>query len=332
MNFSAAVRRLAYVFVIASFAASLTSCSNPLPVVKTTEAQRVAQAFTQLSVGAKLKDGLPPIKLTPKLATRTSLPNGGNVSLWVASNMSRPALGRCYYLEFTSNKSRATSGQSSCGGATEQISLNRFGSVVLGDVGSWPATRVLVAITGNYVDLPVTKSYFLVPSAYTSGTSEKFRVTLLDAVRMPFAAISDLSAPGSGSPPATPGATAIQQLKRVLSPCTPVSSWPVRAISEGVRPAVVAYYEKKGLLPIRIYKNSENVLNLEDQSLGWHWCNTGDGIIGGYQGQVPLNATAAVMVYVYHAPYLVVNASEHFLTVAKIPGKGWQVVGENTAP
>jgi hypothetical protein len=296
MSVSAKVRLSTRVLIAACVVTALASCAKTMPIVTPTEGQRVAQAFTQLSAGAQLKDGLPPAKLTPRLAARTSLPNGGEASLWVATNLSQRALGHCYFLEITSDKSKATSGTSNCDGPPEEVTLNRFGSIVLGSVGSWPATRVLVGHTGVYVELPVTESYFLVPSAYTGGTSEKFKVTLLDAVRTPFAVVSDLSAPGSGTPPATPGATAIQQLKRVLAPCTAVRNWPVRKISDGVRPAVAAYYEKKHLLPISIYKNSENILNLEDQSLGWHWCNTGDGIIGGYQGQVPLNATSAVMI------------------------------------
>jgi hypothetical protein len=296
MSVSAQVRLSTHILIAACVVAALASCTKTMPTANPTEGQRVAQAFTQNSTGAQVKDGLPPVKLTPRLAARTPIPNGGEASLWVATKLSQRALGHCYFLEFTSNKSKATSGASNCDGPPEAVTLKRFGSIVVGSVGSWPANRVLVGHPGGYVELPVTESYFLLPSAYTGGTSEKFKVTLLDTVRTPFAVVSDLSAPGTGAPPAILGATAIQQLRRVLAPCTAVSSWPVRTISEGVRPTVVAYYETKHLLPISIYKNSENVLNLEDQSLGWHWCNTGDGIIGGYQGQVPLDATSAVMI------------------------------------
>ena len=326
-------RRSAFFLAATVTLAMLSSCSKPVQIATTTEAERVAAAFDVLSKGAQLKDGLPPMKLNPKLAARTLLPDGAKVALWVASAPTRPALNRCVYLDFSSSKSKSTTGTSSCGGPTEEISLNRQGPLVFGSVGSWPATRVLVATPRSFVDLPVTQSYFLVPSSLAVNPSDKFRITLLDAVREPFAVVDDLSAPGSGAPPVSAGLTASQQLKSVLSPCPAVSDRRSQAIPKSVFVAAYNYYEAKHLLPVSIYHSREDLLTLSEQSLGWHSCNSGDGIIGGYRGEVPLNATQAVMILVKHAPYKDgAGGTENFLTIAMIPGKGWQVVGENTSP
>jgi hypothetical protein len=326
-------RRSVYFLVAAVTLAMLSSCSKPVPIATTTEAERVAAAFDVLSKGAQLKDGLPPMKLNPKLAARSLLPDGAKVALWVASAPARPALSRCFYLDFSSSKSKSTTGTSSCGGPTEQISLNRLGSLVIGDIGSWPATRVLVAIPGSFVDLPVTESYFLVPSSLAGNPSDNFRVTLLDAIRDPFAVVDNLSAPGSGAPAVRAGLTASQQLKSVLSPCPAASDRKSQAMPKNVFAAAYNYYRAKHLLPVSIDHNRADLLTLNEQSLGLHSCNSGGGVIGGYQGEVPLNATQAVMVFVKHAPYKDgTGATANFLTVAMIPGKGWQVVGENTGP
>jgi hypothetical protein len=255
--------------------------------------------------------------------------------MWVSGNVSQMLTSHGYYLDFTSNKSKGTSGMSSWGSITAQeVSLDRaMGSVVLGIVGhGWGVRSVRVLVHGSSVDLPVTEGYFLVPGDLTADISEKFTITLLDDWGKPFGAVNDLLASGTGAPTVT--TAAIPKPDSAIPDCmaSAVRNWPVQAVFEGVRAAALAYYKAKNLLPIRIYKDSKNVLNLVQQRAGFHWCNSGDGIIGGYEGQVPANAIAAVMVYVHHAPYLVVNASEHFLTMAMIPGKGWQVVGENTSP
>jgi hypothetical protein len=327
------IRRSTYILLAIVALATLSSCSKPAPIAITTESERVAAAFNILSTGAKSKDGLPLMKLSPRLAARTSLPDGEEVSLWVASAPARPALDHCFYLDFSSSKSKATSGESSCGGPTEQISLNHSRSIVFGDVGSWPATQVRVATKGGFVELPVTGSYFLVPISSTGNPSDRFRITLLDAAGEQFAVVNDLVAPGSGAPAMSAGLTAVQQLKAVLSACPAVSDRPFQPIAESVFATAYAYYKSKNLLPITIDQNRENVLNLTEQSLGLHWCNSGNDIVGGYKGEVPLNATKAVMVYVEHAPYENgTGVTSNFVTIAMIPSKGWQVVGENTSP
>ena len=333
MRMSAIARHSTYFLLVAVVVATLSSCSKSVPIGTTTEAERVTSAFDVLAKGAQLKDGLAPMKLTPKLASRSLLPNGVRGALWVAAEPTRPALNHCFYLEFTSSKSSGTTSTSSCGGPTESISLNRIGLVVIGDVGSWPATRVLIAIPGSSVDLPVTKGYFLVPSTLTTNQSQTFKITLLDAVRSPFAVVRNLSATGSGVPDVSAGRTANQLLKSVLTPCSAGMDRPSQAIPKNVVVAVYKYYKARNLLPIRIQGNHEKLLNLNDQSLGRHWCNSGNGIMGAYDGEVPLNATQAVMVLVEHSPYKAGNRTNtNFLTIAMIPGTGWRVVGENTGP
>jgi hypothetical protein len=81
-----------------------------------------------------------------------------------------------------------------------------------------------------------------------------------------------------------------------------------------------------------IYKNQEMVLNVNEQSVGVHYCKNPDGSKSGYVGSVPKNATAAVMVHVKHKPYPVTQAPSSFVTLAKIPRTGWKVVSEGTGP
>jgi hypothetical protein len=331
MSIPAITRRSAYYLIVAVVVATLSSCSKSVPISTTTEAERVTSAFDVLAQGAQLKDGRAPMKLTPKLASRSLFPNGVNVALWVAGEPTRPALDHCFYLEFTSIKSSGTTSTSSCGGPTESISLNRIGSVVIGDVGSWPATRVLIAIPGSSIDLPVTKGYFLVPSALAVNSSEKIEVTLFDQWGKPFGVANNIII--SDGTLTTSDASAIPVPAEGLSVCAvlPPNIQSIQ-VSKMVLKAATDYYKSKNLLPITIYKNSESILNVKQQQLGWHWCDSG-GVIGGYEGQVPASATAAVMVYVFHAPYPGNDpGASHFLTIAMISGKGWRVVGENTGP
>jgi hypothetical protein len=324
-------RRSTYLLLAIVALATLTSCAKPAPIVTTTESERVAAAFNILSTSAKLKDGLPPTKLSPRLVGRTSLPDGMAVSLWVTSEQARPALDHCFYLDFSSTRSKATVGESACGGLTEEIVLNRWGSIVFGNAGNWHVDKVRVLVHGKSVELPVTEDYFLIPGALAPDATGSFTITLLDQWREPFGVASDLLILGGTAPSANVSAIPHPVIGLTGCAAAPPYTSP-HPVSESVRAAATAYYKAKNLLPITIYKDEENFLNLVTQRLGVHWCDSG-GVIGGYGGQVPASATSAVMVYVSHAPYPGNNpARDHFLTIAMIPGKGWQVVGENTGP
>jgi hypothetical protein len=306
-----------------------TSASSPT----TTQAQRVAHAFAKMSVDVAKKDGFTSAWSTPKLADRTSLPDGEKVSLWVTSDVTKglPTFG--YYIDMIRNKPKGASGISSWGQVSEGVFLESgMPPVVVGNVGFSSAVGVRVSVDGRSANLPVTQGYFLVPWRLTTNTSAKFTITLLDQWGKPFGTVSDLSLVGGRAPAI--GATAIPKPVSDLPDCmaSAVSTWPVEAVTEGVPAAVYAYFKAKNLLPITIYKNSENVLDPVQQRLGWHSCSNGNSSIGGYAGSVPMSATKAVMVYVHHAPYPIVESSDSFVTLAMMPGKGWQVVGEGTGP
>ncbi|HUW78913.1 MAG TPA: hypothetical protein VMV52_09235 [Candidatus Nanopelagicaceae bacterium] len=340
MNPSVRTRHFARGFLTACVIAALTGCSNPasnsgssVPVSTKTEAQRITASFAKIKTEVAKKDGSPSDWSKPILAAKTTLKNGRIASLWVADNVSPGLPTHGYYLDITSKESTALRGVSSWTEGSQEISIeNRSGNAVVGDVGSWDVTNVGISNGSSNADVPVTKGYFLIPSDLTSDPSSRFTITLLDQWGMPFGVASDLSL-WSGGKPIT-SISAIPAASSGLLDCmaSAVSTWPVRSLTAGVRTAAVAYYKAKKLLPITIYKNSENVLDVEQQRLGFHWCNSGDGGIGGYAGSVPMGATEAVMIYVHHAPYPIVDASDHFLTVALISGDGWKVVGEGTGP
>jgi hypothetical protein len=116
-----------------------------------------------------------------------------------------------------------------------------------------------------------------------------------------------------------------------LAACTSINNWPTKPVTTAVVNAVTKYYAAKKLTPVTIDKNREWILNVVAQRVGVHWCLNPDGSASGYVGAVPLNATAAVMVYAHHKPYPVVQAPSHFVTVAYIAGV-WKVVAEGTGP
>jgi hypothetical protein len=335
------IRRSTGLLLVFGVVTALTSCSSSTstpnassrPSQSSTEAQRVAQAFATISTAAEKRDGRKSVWSKPVVAARTSLPNGDQTAMWVAGNVALDT-SHGYYLDFTSEKSKTAKGVPFWGSiTTEEISLDRaLGSFVVGTIGhAWGASSVRVTAHGVSVDLPVTKDFFLVPGYLATDPASKLTITLLDDWGKPFGSVSGLMASGIGKPTASTSAIPIPDSSLHSFPA--VRNWPVRTVSAGVRAASTAYFKAQNLLPITIYKNSENVLNLADQRSGFHWFNSGDGIIGGYEGQVPPRATAAVMVYVYHPPSTDgTGVTSSFLTVANMPGKGWQVVGENTAP
>jgi hypothetical protein len=117
-----------------------------------------------------------------------------------------------------------------------------------------------------------------------------------------------------------------------LLPCPVVADWPIKPITSDVLAAVTKYYEEKNLTPISVPKRQVSVLDLREQAAGEHACLNSDGGIGAYVGSVPLDATAALMVYVEHEPYPGTGAPANFVTLALLPDSGWKVVSEGTGP
>ena len=117
-----------------------------------------------------------------------------------------------------------------------------------------------------------------------------------------------------------------------LPACPVMSKWPVKPVSADVVAALTKYYSARHLTPVSVYGKRETVLDVKKESVGVHWCRNLDGSKSGYVGVVPKNATAAVMVHVKHRPYPVTQAASTFVTLAKIPSKGWKVVSDDTGP
>jgi hypothetical protein len=199
---SSPFRHSTYVLLAVGLLVALTSCSISMSKPPTSgEADRVAKAFAKISADAKQKDGVAPTWSIPKLAAKTSLPDREKATLWVASEESKGILTRGYYLDIVRNKPKRASGMSLWGRPTQQVSLDRsMPPIVIGNVGSWPAKTVRVIVGGTSIDLPVSGGYFLIPSERTTNISQKFTITLLNKTGAPIGTVSDLSAPGSGTP------------------------------------------------------------------------------------------------------------------------------------
>ena len=117
-----------------------------------------------------------------------------------------------------------------------------------------------------------------------------------------------------------------------LPDCSKVFLGPLKPLERDVATAALKYYQAKKLSPIKIYKNQEKVVVVKLWTVGVHRCLNPGGPSGAYVGAVPKNAKSAVQIYVYHKPYVEVPNNSHFLTVAKLPRKGWVVVSETTSP
>ena len=125
---------------IAVAVATLAGCSNQAAPTITTESDRVQQAFHRMSVDVAQKDGVTSVKLTPLRAGSASFPDGTTASL-------------------------STSGRSGRSGPGKNVSLSRNGSIVIGDIETWPAQTVQVSVNGITAQPSVTSGYFIVPRA-----------------------------------------------------------------------------------------------------------------------------------------------------------------------
>lgn len=199
--------------------AILAGCSNQPGPVLSTEAERVQQAFNQLSLGIEKKDNIASVKLIPVHAGVVSFKNGTKASLWVTGPTPTGVRSRCFYVDVTKLGSTATFGQSACGGPTRMVTLNRFGSIVIGDVGTWSVPYVYIASDGLQTEIPltsiknqamtgrvhlyelsVTSGYFLIPSELSADPKAKFFISLTNAGHKSAGNVSGLVAPGSALP------------------------------------------------------------------------------------------------------------------------------------
>jgi hypothetical protein len=117
-----------------------------------------------------------------------------------------------------------------------------------------------------------------------------------------------------------------------LPACPIYAKLPTKPVAADVKAALQRYYAARHMTPVTVYNNRETVLNLKTFSAGVHWCANLGGGKSGYVGMVPAKATAAVSVHVRHKAYAVTGAASTFATLAKMPGVGWKVVSDDTAP
>jgi hypothetical protein len=165
-----------------------------------TETERVQRAFQRMSVDVALKDHVPSAKLVPVHLGVESYSDGTSASVWVTGPTPEGILSRCFYIDVTGNGSVSQFGQSACGGPGRIVSLDRFGPIVVGDIGTLPAVNVLVNFTDLTIQVPVTSGYFVLPSAISSNSNAKFTITLMGKTGKSIGMVTDLMAPGSATP------------------------------------------------------------------------------------------------------------------------------------
>ena len=191
---------IAIVVAVAVAVATLAGCSNqPAPTI-TTETDRVQQAFHRMSVDVAQKDGVTSVELTPVRAGGASFPDGTTASLWVTGPTPTGIHSRCFYVDITVTGSLSTFGRSGCGGPGKNVSLSRDGSIVIGDIETWPAQTVQVSANGITAQPPVTSGYFIVPSELSTNPKAKFTIELMDGVGKSLGTVTDLLASASATP------------------------------------------------------------------------------------------------------------------------------------
>lgn len=130
----------------------------------TTETKRVQRAFQMMSTIVAKREGVTSLELTPVRAGVASYPDGTTASLWVTSPTPVGIRSHCFYVDMPRVGGASGNSSSGCVDFGIGLSLDRQGSVVVGNIGSsWPARSVLVSTNGASVKLPVTLgfSFFL---------------------------------------------------------------------------------------------------------------------------------------------------------------------------
>lgn len=185
--------------VVITIAVLVGRSIKPAPIpLATTEGQRVQQAFQQMSVDVAKKDHLTSVKLNPVLAGVELLANGTKASVWVTGPTTKGVVSRCFYVDISTSGSVSTFGGSGCGGPGRIVSLNRVGSAVVGDIGTWPVTTVLVTVGDVSVQEPVTSGYFVVPGFESKDEKAYFTVSFTE-IGGSTCKVMNIQAPGSSS-------------------------------------------------------------------------------------------------------------------------------------
>jgi hypothetical protein len=165
-----------------------------------TEAERVQSAFQRMSLDVAIKDHVPSVKLVPVHLGVESYSDGTKASVWVTGPPPKGVRARCFYIDITGNGSSSQFGQSACGGPGGIVSLNRFGPIVVGDIGTLPAVTVFVNFSDLNIQVPVISGYFFVPSAISTNPNAQFTITLIGRSADPIGIVRNLMAPGSAPP------------------------------------------------------------------------------------------------------------------------------------
>ena len=187
------------------YVGALFSTHSSVRVVSTspigkTEAERVQSAFQRMSLDVAIKDHVPSVKLVPVHLGVESYSDGTMASMWVTGPTPKGILSRCFYIDITGNGSSSQFGQSACGGPGGIVTLNRFGPIVVGDIGTLPAVTVSVNFTDLSIQVPVISGYFFVPGAISTNPNAQFTIILMGRGGKPIGMVTDLTAPGSATP------------------------------------------------------------------------------------------------------------------------------------
>lgn len=121
------------------------------------------------------KEGRTAVRADHLLAGRDKLADGSTVTLWVTDPRANPGIrSRCFHLDLGSG------GVGGCGGGPgNTVTLNELSGVMVGSVGSWPASVVRLSAGEVSADMAVVGGYFLVPSRVAVTATAGISITLL---------------------------------------------------------------------------------------------------------------------------------------------------------
>ncbi|WP_329110891.1 hypothetical protein OG792_17560 [Micromonospora sp. NBC_01699] len=163
--------------------------------------ERVEQAFERYAdeaVGKERVSAAAPNRHL--LAGSDRLAGGTEVTLWVSDPATgSPVDARCYYLDLE-DRGGWVSGFGGCGGADDQVTLNRNSEIVFGTVGRWPASTVRISRGGPPTDVTVTGGWFLVPQSLTGEADGSYSIVLVGADGGTLCVVRNLTPPASVTP------------------------------------------------------------------------------------------------------------------------------------
>ncbi|MEV4626901.1 hypothetical protein AB0J90_11505 [Micromonospora sp. NPDC049523] len=161
---------------------------------------RVDQAFQRYADGVREKEGVSAAPTRHLLAGTDKLIGGTEVTLWVTDPAASPEVdARCYYLDLE-ERGGWVSGFGGCGGADDQVTLNRNNEIVFGTVGRWPASTVRISRGTASTDIAVTGGWFLVPNWLTSVGDNSYSIELVGADGQTICTVRNLTPPASVTP------------------------------------------------------------------------------------------------------------------------------------